>query len=192
MKYNEEALNISAQFYQGIQEVDANDEIEQMQNELLPILLKKCAKTLEEDKTQNKGIVKVLFKTKFWVDYDRGTRLLVNLIDANQFDAFASQYCIYLGKDRRECTEYSNGYIEVVWDYKTYFEVLSMSQAIANEGDETPSGSLFEGTLKEARQLEIRKQLEDLEAFASKVAEFRNAKSQNDVVNLSLNGDKNI
>ena len=188
MKYNEEIFNVSAQFYKDIQDVETTDEIEQMQNELLTILLKKFAETLEEDKTQNKGIVRIRFVTKFWVDYDRGTNLLTKLIDAKQFDAFANQYCIYLGKDSRECDERSNGCIEVIWDYKTYLEFLSMSQSINKTGEDN-CVSQVEESLKEVKKREIIQQREDLENFASKVSEYRNAISQKDVVKLDLKGE---
>lgn len=189
MKYNEDALNISAEFYKDIQEDDANDEIEQMQNELVSIILKKCKQALKEDKKQNKGIVRVQFIRKFWENGEEGYDLIWDLINANQFDAFARQYCFYLGKVKNESTEYSHAFIEIVWDYKTYFEYLSMSKMVAKQENEEPGENVFAGALKGARQMEISQQIDDMEAFASKVAEYRNATSQKDVVKLDLKAE---
>lgn len=127
MKYEDTAYNLSAQFYKD--EDDDNIEVDdQTQCELLPILLKKFAEELEKDDTQNKGIVKVRFKQAFWQPAEPGYHVLRELVDAKKFDEFGSQFCFYLGNVERECNEYRDAYIEIIWDYKTYFEYARVSQ----------------------------------------------------------------
>lgn len=63
MKYNDEAFNISSQFYPNIQDIKNDNIDEECQNELLQILLKRFLKELEENKEQNNGIIKTRFKS---------------------------------------------------------------------------------------------------------------------------------
>lgn len=191
MKYNEEVLNISAKFYEDIKENEIDSEIEKMQKDLLPILLKKCARVLEDDKTQNKGIVKVKLISKFWEKPDDGYDLVVDLINANQFDVFASQYGFYLGNVQNNCNEYCNAYIEIVWDYKTYFESISMSQLDVRVEDEEPGNNAFVDALREFKQLPVSQQIEVLKAFSNKVDECKIATPTDEVVKLGLNGKNN-
>ena len=132
------------------------------------------------------------FIRKFWQRSEEGYDLIYDLVNANQFDSFASQYCFYLGEIERDCNECHDAYIEIVWDYKTYFETLSMGQVIDKVENDASSDNLSVGTLKDAKQNQIRQQMEELAAFAGKVAEYRNATSSDGVLKLTLNGNENI
>lgn len=189
MKYNEELFNTSAEYYKKIKEPKENEEVRNAQNELLPILLKKCKQSLEDDKNQNKGIVKVRFKSEFWQNPEEGYSLLRDLKRAGQFDTFASQYGFYLGESVDECNEYQSAFIEVVWDYKTYFESLSIEQTLSPEGNSS-SVDIIEDTLRETKMIASQEKAQELDDFSKNVANYRNALSSNGTKELTLN-DKN-
>lgn len=133
MKYNDEAFNISARYYPDIQEVEIDDIDKQRQNKLLQILLKRFSKELEENKANNNGIIKIRFKTSFFAGHDEESNLIEELVESQKFDSFASQYCFYLSD-----SEIFGSYFDIIWDYKTYFEAISMSQNEAKTESDNP------------------------------------------------------
>lgn len=129
MKYENQIFNLSAKAYAKT-EVNNNEdeEILQIQSSLLKILLKKFEEELNNKKTINQGILKVQIKQPFFVNPDPGYGEISKLLNSNNFDSFASQYCIYLGNVVSGCNERHGASYEIIWDYKTYFEQLSMQQ----------------------------------------------------------------
>lgn len=125
MKYNDEAFNISAQFYARLNKDGESQITKNWQNKLLHILLQRCLVELQKHKEENTGIIKFKFYNRYLGSVDEGYELIENLMDSKQFDAFASQYCFYLGDIEYRCDENDDAFYEIIWDYKTYYETLS-------------------------------------------------------------------
>lgn len=172
MKYNDEAFNISAQFYANTSDVEIDNIDKKWQNKLLAILLKRFTNELKQKENQNNGIVKIKFKDRFQQDADDGYHLIKELIDTQKFDSFASQYCFYLGNTDDRYDEYHSAYYEVIWDYKTYFESVSMAH-IESKIESNPNENIFVEAMIDFKQLPLNYQIEILKSFSRKVDECK-------------------
>ncbi len=170
MKYNDNAFNISNQYYQNIQKPKIDNIDKKWQNKLLKILLKRFKEELENNKNQNNGILKVKFKSPFWKDADEGYNLIKELVESDKFDSFASEYCIYLGQKENRCNEYNEDYFEIIWDYKSYFESMKIENFVQNT--DLDKEELLK-TLKTIKELPIDYQLAILKSFSEKVNEYK-------------------
>ena len=124
MKYNNDILKLSKDAYNTINNSKKKEDerIIRKQNRLLKILLAKFEKSLKNI-TNNNGILRIKFIRYSWSDYNDGYNEIYELIKTNNFDSFFSEYCIYLGDiDIRH--DNHDSYIEIIWDYKNYFEQL--------------------------------------------------------------------
>lgn len=126
MKYDEQFYNLSAEAYNMINTFDnsRDEEIERKQNKLLEILLTKFKEQLELRKQNGEGVLKVRFNSKFYQDPELGYNEIDELVKSNNFDSFASEYCIYIGDIEHRCNEHYTAYYEIIWDYKAYYEKL--------------------------------------------------------------------
>lgn len=135
MKFDEQVFNLSVEAYNTVESTkdDTNEEVKEKQNKLLKILLTKFREQLKSKKDNGDGILKVKFESRFWSDFNDGYREIDELVKSNNFDSFASEYCMYIGDIEYRCDECYSAYYEIIWDYKTYFEQLRESK----EGKET-------------------------------------------------------
>ena len=176
MKYNNEVFNISTQNYPSIQEIETSDADKQLEDKLLSILLKKVSKELSINPRPKNGIVKVYFKHPFLQEPEDGYHLIQYLIAAEKFDSFAREYCFYLGNVEYSCDKDNSAYFEIIWDYKTYFEGLSMN-ALNINSENTDSNKIIE-SLIDFKQLPLKYQIAVLEFFGAKVDEYKQIVSQ--------------
>ncbi len=170
MKYEEQVFNLSADAYQKV-EVSNNTETEEIlnkQSKLLKILLKRFKEEVKNKENNNQGILKVKFNSPFWKDSDSGYHEIEELVKSNNFDSFASQYCFYLGDAEYRCDEHHTAYYEIIWDYKTYFEQLSMQQIDITEQSNQESNA-FVNAIKGFKQLPISYQINILKSFVQNV-----------------------
>ncbi len=114
-------------------ENNIDEEVKKKQDKLLKLLLAKCLEQLNSKKDTGDGILKFKFERRFFSDFNVGYREIDELVKSNNFDSFASDYCMYIGDIEHRCDEYNTAYYEIIWDYKTYFEQLRESK----EGKET-------------------------------------------------------
>lgn len=181
MKYEDQVFNLSADAYTSVEQSGntVNDEIKRKQSKLLKILLKKFQ---EELKTKGKvcnGILKVKFNSPFWQDSELGYREIEELVKSNNFDSFASQYCFYLGDVEYRCDDWHTAYYEIIWDYKTYFEQLSMQQIDIPEKS-NQKGNNFLKAIEDFKQLPINYQISILDSFVQNV-EIGKRNNQHDI-----------
>lgn len=187
MKYNGEAFNISAQNYQRIKSDEIDSDDKKKQDKLLKILLKRFSEELKKNPNQNNGIAKVKFKSPFWQNSEEGYNLIKELVESQKFDTFAREYCFYLGDIESRCDEYYTSYFEIIWDYKSYFESLSMS-VIENEIDGTNSNrNELISALKSFKGLPLKYQLSILKSFLKKVKECEKDFSHEEAVKTCEN-----
>lgn len=184
MKYNDEAFKISAQYYPNIKETEVDNKDAKCQDKLLKILLKRFSEELKKNPNENNGIIKVMFKSPFWKDSEEGYNLIKELVESEKFDTFASQYCFYLGDVETRSDEYCDSYFEIIWDYKSYFESLSMS-VIENEiGETNPNKNQLIFAMKNFKELPLKYQLLVLKSFLEKVRECKKDFSHEEAVKI--------
>ena len=175
MKYNEDLFNISSEYYVNtdIEHTDVVDEETlRLEKELLEILLKKFRNILDDKSKNHNGVLKTKFKSMFWSKTDDGYNQIKKLIELGKFDSFANQYCLYLGDVEYREDEYYNSYYEIVWDYRTYFETLSMHEI--NNGlnvkeDKTYNKSSMSNAITSFKQMPLKHQLAVIKSFITKV-----------------------
>lgn len=184
MKYNDEAFNISAQYYPNIKETEVDYIDTNLQDKLLKILLKRFSEELEKNPNQNNGIIKVMFKSPFWQDSEEGYNLIKELVESQKFDTFASQYCFYLGDVETRCDEYYTSYFEIIWDYKSYFESLSMNVIESEIGETNSNRNELISALKNFKGLPLKYQLLILKSFLEKVSECEKDFSHEEAVKI--------
>jgi len=145
MKFDEYVFNLSAEAYNNAKSPnnDKNEEIKKKQDKLLKLLLMKFQEQLKSQKNLDKGILKAKFENKFWSDFNDGYQEIDELVKSDNFDSFASDYCMYIGEVEDRCNEYYNAYYEIIWDYKTYFEEFKSHQ---------PAKKTVNNKRKEARE----------------------------------------
>lgn len=180
MKYEEQVFNLSADAYAKIKLSNntENEDILKKQNKLLKILLKKFQEKLNSKKDIGNGILKVRFKSIFWSDFNDGYSEIDELVKSNNFASFASDYCIYIGEVESRCDEERNAYYEIIWDYKTYYEQLSMQQIDITE-KLNQKGNSFANAIKDFKQLPIKYQIIILNSFAENVENAKRNNEQN-------------
>ena len=135
MKFDKQVFNLSIEAYNTVESKknDTNEEVKIKQDKLLKILLTKFREQLKSKEDNGDGILKVIFESRFCSDFNDGYREINELVKSNNFDSFASEYCMYIGDIEYRCDEWYSAYYEIIWDYKTYFEQLRESK----EGKET-------------------------------------------------------
>ncbi|MBR2828475.1 MAG: hypothetical protein IKE70_04520 [Bacilli bacterium] len=170
MKYEDQVFNLSADAYTRVELSNntENDEILKKQSKLLKILLKRFQEELKTKGNVSQGILKVKFNNPFWQDSELGYREIEELVKSNNFDSFASQYCFYLGDVEYRCDDWYTAYYEIIWDYKTYFEQLSMQQIDIPEKS-NQKGNSFSKAIKDFKQLPINYQISILNSFVQNV-----------------------
>lgn len=166
MKYNDSLFNVSSEYYSKIdsKSIDnINEKTANLEKELLTILLKKFRNILNDKGKKHNGILKINLCTK-----DEGYTQIKELIKLGKFDSFANEYCLYLGNvelRQNEC-------FEIIWDYRTYFEILSMYEiknGIQVKEDRNYSQSEMLKAISSFKSLPIKRQLLVLKNFVSKV-----------------------
>lgn len=170
MKYEDQVFNLSSDAYAKVELSNntENDEILKKQSKLLKILLKRFQEELKTNGKASQGILKVKFNSPFWQESELGYREIEELVKSNNFDSFASQYCFYLGDVEYRCDEWYTSYYEIIWDYKTYFEQLSMQQIDITEQSNQKENS-FTKAIKDFKQLPISYQISILNSFVQNV-----------------------
>ena len=187
MKYNDKAFNISKQYYPKIQDVKIDNIDKKWQNKLLNILLKRFKEELENNKNQNNGIIKVKFRDQFWKDSEEGYNLIKELVEAGKFDSFASKYFMYLGNVETRYDELHTAYFEIIWDYKSYFELINknITENIIKDTDIDKEELL--SALKNLKELPVKYKLEILKSFLEKVKECKENYSNDELVKTCTN-----
>jgi len=130
MKFDEQVFNLSAEAYKmgKSSKDDTNKKVKKKQNKLLKMLLTKFREQLKSKKDIDDGILKAKFVSRFWSKATDGYREIDELVKSNNFDSFASDYCMYVGDIEYRCNECYDAYYEIIWDYKTYYEQLRESK----------------------------------------------------------------
>lgn len=175
MKYNDYLFNISSEYYSKIdnETVDNTEEkTERLEKELLSILLKRFKESLNDSSIKKNGILKTKFKSRFWSTTDDGYNQIKELVKLGKFDSFANQYCLYLGNVETREDENTCSYFEIIWDYKTYFETLSMHEiekGIAFKKNKKYNQSELLKAISTFKNLPIKHQLSVLKSFVNKV-----------------------
>ena len=77
------------------------------------------------------------FQSKFWCEPDEGYDLINELVgseywkdNVNNFDNFFKNYFIYLGDMNRRSDEFNPSYFEIIWDYKSYYEIINDTRKV--------------------------------------------------------------
>ena len=126
MKYNDNIFSISSEFFTKTDKKNTYTNDEQtrtLEKELLQILLNKFRTILTIKNQKYNGIIKLEL-----TESDNGYNQMKELVKLGKFDAFASQYCIYLGNTNSLTTRTEDAYYQIIWDYKTYYEQLRESK----------------------------------------------------------------
>ena len=165
MKYNDEIYNLTGDLYDKLDEEKEIDiELLEKQNKLLKILLEKFKNQLKEGNT-NDGILRAKISSNFFTREEEGFNILVELIVNKQFDSFAREYCMYLSKSFKNSDE-----LEVIWDYKTYFDAISFSEIIngakKNKND-------YVKAISEFKKLPVKYQKEVFKIFRDGVDKYK-------------------
>lgn len=175
MKYNDYLFNISSEYYSRIENetVDNTDaKTVRLEKELLSILLKKFKEIINDGSIKKNGILKIKFRSRFWSTTDDGYEQIKELVNSGKFDSFANQYCLYLGNVETREDENTNSYYEIIWDYKTYFETLSMHEiekGLAFKKNKKYNQSEMIKAISAFKNLPVKHQLSVLKSFMSKV-----------------------
>lgn len=131
MKYDKKVYEVSQVLSANMKKSDniSDKEIRTLQREFLKEFLKRASQELNDSNSLN-GILKIKFKSCFWLQSENGYLQIEKLICNEEFDLFAKEYCMYLGNMESRCDEYYTSFYEVVWDYKTYFESINNQKKI--------------------------------------------------------------
>ena len=99
MKFDKQVFNLSIEAYNTVESKknDTNEEVKIKQDKLLKILLTKFREQLKSKDDNGDGILKVIFESRFCSDFNDGYREINELVQSNNFDSFASEYCMYIG-----------------------------------------------------------------------------------------------
>lgn len=171
MKYNDELFNISSEYYSKIDK-EAVDNVDErttcLERELLAVLLKIVRESLNDGTIKQNGLLKIKFCSTMADGYSQ----IEELIKLGRFDSFANQYCLYLGNIEKSEDENLDSYYEIVWDYRTYFEILSMYEI--EKGIDVKEGNTYNQSemlkaISLFRNLPIKYQLSVIKSFVSKV-----------------------
>ena len=96
MKFDDQLFNLSAELYNKNKKFNknTNKEVKRKQDKVLKILLTKFKEQLKLTKDIDKGILKVKFERKFLSDFNDGYREINELVNSENFDYFAGEYCM--------------------------------------------------------------------------------------------------
>lgn len=134
MKYDKKLFELSQEVYSKSKNT-TDKEIKQKQKELLKIFLKRFKQELINN--EENDLLKVRFQCKFWCEPDEGYDLINELVgseywkdNVNNFDNFFKNYFIYLGDMNRRSDEFNPSYFEIIWDYKSYYEIINDTRKV--------------------------------------------------------------
>lgn len=134
MKYDKKLFELSQEVYSKSKNT-TDKEIKQKQKELLKIFLKRFKQELINN--EENDLLKVRFQCKFWCEPDEGYDLINELVgseywkdNVNNFDNFFKNYFIYLGDMNRKSDEFNPSYFEIIWDYKSYYEIINDTRKV--------------------------------------------------------------
>lgn len=157
MKYNEELFNISKQYTNRVEPVLSSKKTDELEQEVLKVLLDRYKKILKVKDKKHDGVLKVRLR-----GVDDGYLEVQELIKLNKFNSFASDYCIYIAKS------HDGVYIDLIWDYKTYFDTLNSLNQEESEYEEKDNIELMNAVI-EFKKLPISHQLNVIKSFTRKV-----------------------
>ena len=174
MKYNNDYLELSSKACNSTSLTNnvCSDEIKTMQDNLLQTLLKRFKLEFEEGQIYN-GILKIRIKEEFYKDPEEGYKEITELIDKGNFSSFFQNYFIYLGSIKDTCDEFGYAYYEIIWDYKNYFEVLSLFDIV---------GQIDANILKKYENLPIEYQRQVLSMLNNNIKKYVDINSHDKVV----------
>ncbi len=134
MKYDKKLFELSQEVYSKSKNT-TDKEVKQKQKELLKIFLKRFKQELINN--EENDLLKVRFQCKFWCEPDEGYDLINELVgseywkdNVNNFDNFFKNYFIYLGDMNRRSDEFNPSYFEIIWDYKSYYEIINDTRKV--------------------------------------------------------------
>lgn len=134
MKYDKKLFELSQEVYSKSKNT-TDKEIKQKQKELLKIFLKRFKQELINN--EENDLLKVRFQCKFWCEPDEGYDLINELVgseyckdNVNNLDNFFKNYFIYLGDMNRKSDEFNPSYFEIIWDYKSYYEIINDTRKV--------------------------------------------------------------
>lgn len=134
MKYDKKLFELSQEVYSKSKNT-TDKEVKQKQKELLKIFLKRFKQELINN--EENDLLKVRFQCKFWCEPDEGYDLINELVgseywkdNVNNFDNFFKNYFIYLGDMNRKSDEFNPSYFEIIWDYKSYYEIINDTRKV--------------------------------------------------------------
>lgn len=156
MKYNEELFDISREYASRV-ELVSSDENVKLEGYILNVLLEKYKKNLKVKDKKCDGILKVRIRS-----VDDGYFEIEELINTGKFTSFGTDYCIYISKI------HNGAYIDLIWDYKTYFDILTSLKQLDTEFDVKDDIELMT-TICEFKKLPISHQLSVIKSFKRKV-----------------------
>ena len=134
MKYDKKLFELSQEVYSKSKNT-TDKEVKQKQKELLKIFLKRFKQELINN--EKNDLLKVRVQSKFWCEPDEGYDLINELVgseywkdNVNNFDNFFKNYFIYLGDMNRRSDEFNPSYFEIIWDYKSYYEIINDTKKV--------------------------------------------------------------
>lgn len=134
MKYDRKLFELSQEVYSKSKNT-TDKEVKQKQKELLKIFLKRFKQELINN--EENDLLKVRFQSEFWCEPDEGYDLINELVgseywkdNVNNFDNFFKNYFIYLGDMNRRSDEFNPSYFEIIWDYKSYYEIIKDARKV--------------------------------------------------------------
>jgi len=196
MKYNEDLFSTSYEYYAktDIENTDViNEEILCLEKELLQILLKKFKNNLEDKNKNYNGVLKIRFKSSSLGKTDNGYSQIKKLIELGCFDSFFNQYCLYLGSTEYSEDKNNDSYYEIIWDYRTYFEMLSMHEI--NRGLSTKDTTYEKNSMINAistfREMPLKHQLAIIKSFIQKVKRQSEVQKREEIEEQCINKGHN-
>ena len=117
MKYNDELFNISRECVTRLETTNFSRSENKIEERILNILLDRYKKNLKIKDKKLDGILKVRIRS-----VDDGYLEIEELINSGRFTSFGSDYCIYVSKI------HNGAYIDLIWDYKTYFDIFRLQR----------------------------------------------------------------
>lgn len=157
MKYNEELFNISKKYIGRVEPVSSNKITNELEQEILNVLLDRYKKVLKVKDRKHDGVLKIRLRS-----VDDGYLEVEELVKLGEFTSFASEYCIYIAKSK------GDSYIDLIWDYKTYFDTLSSLNQEVFGYEEKDNIELMNAVI-EFKKLPISHQLNVIKSFTRKV-----------------------
>ncbi len=135
--YNKELFDLSVQAntLTNFSKTQTDSEIIKQQNELLKILFEKFKEEIVSQGKLEDGVIRIRFKREFFQDAEPGYWQIDRLVNSNNFNSFASKYCMYLGDYDGRCNEWNTSYYELIWDYYAYCETHKEENMMRRKSD---------------------------------------------------------